>query len=312
MASRVAWHTRRMDRRAELGEFLRSRRARLRPEAVGLPDSGRRRVPGLRREELAQLSGVSADYYIRLEQGRGGHPSEGVLDAIATALNLDEAERAHLFDLARPARPRRRASRPERIRAELQVLLDALERVPAFVLGRHMDVLGWNRLAAALIVDFGALAPRERNTARLVFLDEGVRSAYPDWEEAARETVAHLRLLAGRHPDDPVLAELIGELSMHSGDFRRWWARHDVREKTHGTKHMQHPLVGPLTLHYETLALRGDQDQILVTYVAAPGSESETALRLLGSMAEPGRTAGARAGAGSGPRSQAQPGTPPR
>jgi transcriptional regulator with XRE-family HTH domain len=278
-----------MDKRRELGEFLKSRRARLRPEDVGLPDFGRRRVPGLRREELAQLAGVSADYYVRLEQGRGGHPSDGVLEAIARALNLDDAERAHLYDLARPRRPRRRPARPERVRPELQHLLDSMEHVPAFVLGRRMDVLGWNRLAASLVVDFGSLPPEQRNTARLVFLDEGMRSHYPDWEEAARDAVAHLRLLAGRHPDDPALAELIGELSMKSEEFRRWWARHDVREKTHGRKHMEHPIVGRLTLFYETLALRGDPDQVLVTYVAEPGSESETALRLLESMTEPGR-----------------------
>jgi hypothetical protein len=157
-----------------------------------------------------------------------------------------------------------------------------------------MDVLAWNRLAAALLVDFGALPPGQRNIARLVFLDEGMRSKYPTWEQAVRETVAHLRLLAGRHPDDPALMELIGELSMKSEDFRRWWARHDVREKTHGTKRMQHPLVGPLTLFYETLAPRGDPNQVLVTYVAEPGSASETALRLLDSAtdahsaAEPG------------------------
>jgi hypothetical protein len=157
-----------------------------------------------------------------------------------------------------------------------------------------VDVLAWNRLAAALLVDFGALPPGQRNTARLVFLDEGMRSKYPAWKQAVRETVAHLRLLAGRHPDDPALMELIGELSMKSEDFRRWWARHDVREKTHGTKRMQHPLVGPLTLFYETLAPRGDPNQVLVTYVAEPGSTSETALRLLDSatdahsVAEPG------------------------
>jgi len=283
-----------VDNRRELGAFLRSRRARVPPEEVGLAHPGRRRVPGLRREELAQLAGISADYYVRLEQGRGGHPSDGVLDAIARALSLDDAERAHLYDLARPARPRRRVSRPERVRPELQLLLDALDRVPAFVLGRRMDVLAWNRLAAALLVDFGALPPGQRNTARLVFLDEGMRSKYPAWEQAARETVAHLRLLAGRHPDDPALMELIGELSMKSEDFRRWWARHDVREKTHGIKRMQHPLVGPLTLFYETLAPRGDPNQVLVTYVAEPGSASETALRLLDSAidahsaAEPG------------------------
>jgi transcriptional regulator with XRE-family HTH domain len=273
-----------MESRPALGQFLRSRRARVRPEQVGLPDRGRRRVPGLRREELAQLAGVSADYYVRLEQGRGGHPSDSVLDAIARALGLDDAERAHLDDLARPARRRRRAARSERVRPELQVLVDALDRVPAFVLGRRMDVLAWNRLAAALIVDFGSLAPEQRNMPRLVFLDEGMRGLHGDWETGARDAVAYLQLMAGRHPDDAGLAELIGELSMKSEDFRRWWARHDVRDKTHGVKRLEHPIVGTLTLFYETLALRGEPDQVLVTYVAEPGSESEAALGLLDSM----------------------------
>jgi len=283
-----------MDTRRELGEFLKSRRARLRPEEVGIPIVGQRRVPGLRREELAQLAGVSADYYVRLEQGRAGHPSESVLDSIASALRLDDAERAHLNDLARPTRRRRRSARPERVRPELQLLLDALDHVPAVVLGRRMDVLAWNRLAAALIVDFGSLSPEQRNMPRLVFLDDSAGPLYPDWQQAARDTVAFLRLQAGRHPDDPALAELIGELSMKSEDFRRWWARHDVKEKTHGHKRMEHPSVGELTLYFETLSLRGDADQVLVTYVAEPGSESETAMRLLESMAEPSRDSPSR------------------
>jgi transcriptional regulator with XRE-family HTH domain len=273
-----------VDHRRELGEFLRSRRARVRPEDIGISTSGRRRVPGLRREELAQLAGVSADYYVRLEQGRAGHPSDSVLDAVARALRLDDAERAHLYDLAQPSRRRRRPPRPERLRPELQRLLDACERFPAYVLGRRMDVLAWNRLAAAVVTDFGSLPPEQRNAAKLVFLDETVRSQAEDWEEIAREAVAHLRLLAGRHPDDGALTELVGELSMKSEDFRRWWARHDVREKTHGVKRLRHPTVGPLTLFYETFALRSDPDQVLVTYVAEPGSPSDTALRLLASM----------------------------
>jgi transcriptional regulator with XRE-family HTH domain len=278
-----------VDHRRELAAFLRARRARVRPEEIGLSIGGRRRVPGLRREELAQLAGVSADYYVRLEQGRAGYPSDSVLEAIAGALRLDDAERAHLYDLARPPPRRRRPARPERLRPELQYLLDACHRVPAFVLGRRMDVLAWNRLAAALVVDFGALPPEQRNAAKLVFMDEEMRSHYVDWEEGARETVAYLRMVAGRHPDDPALAELIGELSMKSEAFRRLWARHDVREKTHGVKDIRHPIVGPLTLYYETLALRGEPDQVLVTYVPEPDSASETALRLLESVTEPAR-----------------------
>ncbi len=275
-----------MEKRRELGDFLKSRRSRIQPGDVGLQSVGRRRVPGLRREELSQLAGVSFDYYVRLEQGRAGHPSEDVLEAISRALRLDEAERLHLIELARPVRTRRRAPRPERVRPEVQTLLDALEGVPAMVMGRRMDVLAWNRLAAALVVEWGSLPREQRNAARHVFLDEGARRLYPDWERAARDTVGYLRMVAGRHPDDAELAALIGELSMKDEDFRRWWARHDVREKTHGTKRLHHPLVGELTLSYESLALQGDADQLLVTYTAEPGSESDTALRLLGSMAE--------------------------
>lgn len=239
-----------MDKRRELGQFLKSRRGRLQPEDVGLQAFGRRRVPGLRREELAQLAGVSVDYYVRLEQGRAGQPSEGVLEAIARALRLDAAEWSHLYDLARPSRRRRRQPRPERVRPAVRQLLDALEGIPAMVVGRRMDVLAWNRLAAALLVDWGSLPPEQRNAARHVFFDEGARELYPDWEEGARATVAYLRLAAGRHPDDPGLAALVGELSMKSEEFRRWWADHDVHEKTHGTKRLMHPIVGELTVSY--------------------------------------------------------------
>jgi transcriptional regulator with XRE-family HTH domain len=281
-----------MDKRRELGEFLKSRRARLQPEDVGLQAYGRRRVPGLRREELAQLAGVSVDYYVRLEQGRAGQTSEAVLDAIARALRLNDAERAHVYDLSRPVRRRRRASRPERVRPSVKRLIEALDGVPAMLTGRRMDVLAWNRLAAALLVDWGALPREQRNAARHAFLDDSARELYADWEEGARATVAYLRLAAGRYPDDAGLAELIGELSMKSEEFRRWWADHDVHEKTHGTKRLVHPIVGELTVSYESLTLPGDSDQILVTYTTEPGSESETALRLLGSMSEPGTDRG--------------------
>jgi transcriptional regulator with XRE-family HTH domain len=278
-----------VDKRRELGEFLKSRRARLRPDDLELPSFGRRRVPGLRREELARLAGVSVDYYVRLEQGRAGQPSEGVLDALGRALRLDDTEWAHLNDLSRPARRRRREPPPERVRPGVRRLIGLLDSTstPAMVVGRRADVLAWNRTAAALVVDWGTLPPEQRNAALHVFLDDGTRELYPDWEEGARATVAYLRLAAGRHPDDPVLAELIGELSMKSEEFRRWWPRHDVQEKTHGTKRFLHPTVGPLTLAYESLTLAGDGDQTLVVYTPKPGSSSETALRLLGAAARP-------------------------
>jgi transcriptional regulator with XRE-family HTH domain len=256
---------------SELGDFLRSRRARLQPADVGLPDFGRRRVPGLRREEIAQLAGVSADYYVRLEQGRDIQPSDSVLDAIAGALRLDDAERGHLYALVRPRRRSRRRA-PQRVRPGVRRLLDGLG-VPAFVLGRRMDVLAANPLAAALHA--------RGNMVRQVFLDEGARVFLPDWEAVAAETVAYLRLAAD--PEDPELVELVGELSLRSEDFRRLWARHDVKAKSFGVKRFEHPQVGPLELAYESLVLP-DPDQVLVTYTAAPGSASETGLRLLATL----------------------------
>lgn len=273
-----------MDPRTELGSFLRSRRARLQPEDVGLPDFGRRRVPGLRREEIAQLAGVSADYYVRLEQGRDIHPSEGVLDAIARALRLDDDERAHLHRLVKP-RPRVRRPPPQqRVRAGVQRLLDAMERVPAFVLGRRMDVLAWNRMASALLSDFAGAPRGQRNMLRHVFLDPVARDLYPEWDVVAEETVAYLRLATGVDPDDPEMAALVGELTLNSDEFVALWTRHDVREKTHGTKRIAHPLVGELTLEYETLRLP-DPDQVLAVYTAERGSASAQALDLLGSLA---------------------------
>jgi transcriptional regulator with XRE-family HTH domain len=255
---------------AELGDFLRSRRARLQPQDVGLPDYGRRRVPGLRREELAQLAGVSVDYYVRLEQGRDIQPSDSVLDAIATALRLDDAERAHLFDLVRPRkRARRRAS--ERLRPPIRDLVDRMA-FPAVVTGRRMDVLAANPIARALL-----LGLREPNMARLAFLDEGARVLYVDWDEIAADTVAFLRLTVD--PDDAGFVELIGELSLHSPEFRTLWAKHDVKAKTFGVKRYDHPLVGRLDLHWESLKL-ADAGQVLVTYTPAEPA-SETALELL-------------------------------
>ncbi|MCX4724214.1 helix-turn-helix domain-containing protein [Streptomyces sp. NPDC090052] len=275
-----------MDQRAELSEFLRSRRARLQPQDVGLPDLGRhRRVPGLRREELAQLAGVSVAYYTRLEQGHGSNVSSGVLDSVARALRLSDAESAHLTHLAgpKPRKKRAAAARPQRMRPELQHLMDAMDSVPAYVLGRRMDVLGSNRLARALFGDFTALPAEERNMARIVFLDPNSRDLFTEWECVAAEVVSTLRLFAGCFPDDPQLSALVGELSVKSDEFRVLWAAHTVRDKGHCVKRLHHPLVGALTLTYETLNLPGDQDQSLIAYHAEPGTDSVEALRLLAS-----------------------------
>ncbi|WP_327304846.1 helix-turn-helix transcriptional regulator [Streptomyces sp. NBC_01298] len=275
-----------MSTASNLGEFLRTRRSLLHLEDVALPDfGGRRRVAGLRREEIAQLAGVSVDYYTRMEQGRVPNPSGAVLDALARALRLDEDATRHLHRLARPkpaARqvPRRQAP-PQRVRPMLQRLLDELVDVPAMVMGRRMDLLAWNTAAAALFGDYSALDGADRNIARITFLDETSRELYADWTSCARENVAYLHLDAGRHPEDPQLASLIGELSMKSADFRRWWAEHPVQDKTSGTKRFHHPVVGDLELAYETLRSTDDPDQALITYAAEPGSPSHDALRML-------------------------------
>ncbi|MEV0404611.1 helix-turn-helix transcriptional regulator [Actinoallomurus sp. NPDC050550] len=273
-----------MDKRAELTEFLRTRRARLQPEDVGLrPYGGRRRVPGLRREELAQLAGVSVDYYVRLEQGRTNNVSGEVLEAVAQALRLDEDERAYLRNLAKPTRSRRRPPRTERVRPGVRRLLDMAEGVPAYLLGRRADVLAWNRMAAAVFTDFGALEPAQRNWGRMIFFNEDVQALFDDWTIKARETAAFLRLRAGEYPDDPELAALVGELSVKSEDFRRWWADHNVKDKSNGRKVMHHPLVGELVMDYESLRFPDDADQVLVTYTVEAGSPSEANLRLLAS-----------------------------
>ncbi|MFG2871615.1 helix-turn-helix domain-containing protein [Streptomyces sp. NPDC048338] len=275
-----------MDLSAELSEFLRSRRARLKPEDVGLPSFGRhRRVPGLRREELAQLAGVSVAYYTRLEQGNGRNVSLEVLDSIARALRLSDTERAHLTHLAKPTtKKKQRASitRPQQVRPGLLHLIDAMETVPAFVLGRRGDILAWNRMARALLGDLAAMDPQERNMARMVFLDPNARDLYLDWECKATEVVSVLRLYAGCYPDDQQLLALVGELSVRSEEFRSLWAAHTVTDKGHGTKRLRHPLVGEMTLGYETMKVSGgDPDLVLVTYQAEPGTASADALRLL-------------------------------
>ncbi|GAA2623548.1 helix-turn-helix transcriptional regulator [Paractinoplanes durhamensis] len=273
-----------MDRHTAMAEFLRSRRARLRPEDVGLqPLATRRRVPGLRREELAQLAGVSVDYYIRLEQGRGFHVSDAVLDAVANALRLADDERAHLRNLARPSRTARLPGPPQQVRPALRQLMNAMTEVPAFVVGRRTDVLAWNPLGLALIADFRAMPPRQRNFARLFFLDEHIGALFRDQRHKARDIAAFLHLDAGRHPRDPLLAELIDELTLHSSLFRQVWPEHPVGDKRHTVYEVRHPLAGPLHLAQEALRASDDPDQTLITYTAAPGSSSEAGLRILAS-----------------------------
>ncbi|MFE0132128.1 helix-turn-helix domain-containing protein [Streptomyces sp. NPDC059037] len=271
-----------------LGAFLQARRSRLRPEDIGLDTYGeRRRVPGLRREELALLAGVSASYYARLEQGHSHNASPEVLDAIAQALCLDETERLHLRDLAGAAVRRRRPARrppPERVDAPTRTLLDSMPDVPAVVTGRRADVLAWNPLGHALFAGHLDPSAPERsadrpNMARFLFLDAHARDLYLTWESKARAVVANLRYAVGRHPDDALLASLIGELSMKSAEFAKMWADHRVRPCTIAEHKMRHPLVGPMTVTQQALNL--SDDQVLVVATAPAGSEGRTTLRLL-------------------------------
>jgi transcriptional regulator with XRE-family HTH domain len=255
-----------------LGEFLRARRALVSPQDAGVPEYGRRRVKGLRREELAMLAGVSVDYYTRLEQGRERNPSAQVIDAIACALRLDADATAHAHKLARS--PRRRPA-PRSVRPAVHQLLAGFSG-PAFVYDRAMDVLAHNDLAAALHPTFATGG----NPVRMLFLDPGAPEFFPDWDEAARTTVAGLRHEADL--DDPRLTQLVGELSLKSEPFRRLWARHDVAPKRHGTKRIRHPLVGELELEWEAMTL--SDGLTLIAYHAPPGSRSAEGLALLGSL----------------------------
>jgi transcriptional regulator with XRE-family HTH domain len=279
-----------VDNRNEIRQFLASRRARITPEQAGLPaDGGNRRVPGLRREEVALLAGVSVDYYTRLERGNLGGVSESVLDALARALQLDEAERAHLFDLARathtttPAR-RRRATR-QRVRPGVQRILDAINDAPADVRNGRRDILAANRLGSALDAELYVDPARPANVARFVFLSPRARAFFPDWEGAANDLVANLRTEAGRNPYDRGLSDLVGELSTRSQEFRTRWAARHVRHHHTGRKHLHHPIVGDLQLTYEVLGLPADPGLSLVVYSAEPGSASQDGLHLLASWA---------------------------
>jgi transcriptional regulator with XRE-family HTH domain len=289
----------------ELGAFLRSRRARLSPAEVGLASYGARRVPGLRREELARLAGVSLAYYTRLEQGQSGNASDGVLDALARALRLSPDEHAHLRHLARPARgpARRPAARPEYARAGLRQLVAALG-VPALVLGRRYDVLAWNPLGHALLAGhLPADAPDRSadrpNLQRMLFLDPHTRELYPEWDTEARRAVAALRLVTGEHPDDRALAELVGELCVKNPEFAALWARHPVNGCTHGTKLLHHPEVGRLELAFEMLAAPDGSGHRLMVFTAEPGSPSDAGMSLLGATL-PAPDAGSTLDAASG------------
>jgi transcriptional regulator with XRE-family HTH domain len=263
-----------------VGEYLRARRELVPPQDVGLPDpSSRRRVRGLRREEVALLAGVSSDYYVRLEQGRDQHPSPQVIDALARALQLDDDAAAHLHRLAAapPGRRRRKAVRPEKVPAGIVQLIGSWGQTPAYVCGRYMDVLAVNPLGAALMPWY----VKGENLVRAAFLDRRVRDMYEDWEHVTESTVAGLRALVGPDVDDPRLNELVGELSVRSERFRQLWARHDARPKRSGTARIDHPLVGPVELSYERFPIPGTDRQALGVYHAAPASSSAQALALL-------------------------------
>jgi transcriptional regulator with XRE-family HTH domain len=262
-----------------IGEFLRARRELIGPQDVGIPDlGGRRRVAGLRREEVAFLAGVSIDYYVRLEQGRDQHPSQQVLDALARALQLDDDATAHLHRLAaRPARRRRKTPRPEKVPAGILQLIASWSQTPAYVHGRYMDVLAANPLATALAPYY----VQGENLVRATFLDPRVQDMHGDWEQLTESTVAGLRALVGPDVDDPRLNELVGELSVRSERFRQLWARHDVRPKRSGTTRIHHPVVGRLELNYEKLPIPDTDRQMLSVYHASAGSANAQALALL-------------------------------
>ncbi|MDT7847487.1 helix-turn-helix domain-containing protein [Streptomyces justiciae] len=264
-----------------LAKYLRVRRELVRPEAVGIPDTGNRRVPGLRREEVAFLAGVSSDYYVRLEQGRDRHPSEQVLVSIAQALQLDEDATAYLLKLAAsPGRRRRRSGSPEKVSVGIRTLIGTWPLTPAYVHSAYMDILAANPLAVALS-PFNAPG---HNSVIAAFLEPELRSLHADWEEMTARVVPYLRSVAGPDVDEPRLVEIVGELSIRSERFRKLWARQDVKHKSTGTSLLRHPQVGPLELHYEKLLVPGAPGQTLVTYHAEPGSDSEERLRLLASL----------------------------
>jgi transcriptional regulator with XRE-family HTH domain len=289
-----------------LGDFLKARRAQLTPHQVGLPDTGsHRKVAGLRREEVAQLAAISVDYLTRLEQGRV-QASASVLITLSRALRLDEDQETYLYELAgKTPRPRRRPA--QQARPAMRRLLGQLTETPAVVLGRRLDILAWNAGATALYTDFARIPARRRNYVRLLFTDPAVRALHAEWEHDARIVVAALRMEAAKDPDDPELAVLVGELSVHDADFRTWWATHQVTGAGYGTKHYRHPLVGELTLDCDTWDSPDGSGQRLMVLTAEPGTPSHDRLRILTSwQAEPRTGPGAERSGGPTPLAPAR------
>jgi transcriptional regulator with XRE-family HTH domain len=267
----------------ELGEFLKARRAELTPSEVGLRGGPRRRVKGLRREEVALLAAISTEYYTRIEQGRL-QASAPLLDEIAQVLRLNDAQRTYLFDLAAKERVRPAAYRErQQVDPQLQRMLDDLGASPAFVIGRCTDILGWNQLAAALWTDFGRYPEPERVFVRLLFTEPWMRTLYADWEEVTRLAIAQLRMESARYPDDQPLTALVEDLSARDPQFRQWWTEHDVAMRGNGVKKLRHAVVGELTLDWNTLTSGTDPDQHIIVWNAEPGTPSHDGLRLLAS-----------------------------
>jgi transcriptional regulator with XRE-family HTH domain len=282
-----------VDNRRDVREFLASRRAKITPEQAGLPVyGGNRRVAGLRREEVAMLAGVSVDYYTRLERGNLTGASDSVLEALAGALQLDEAERTHLFDLASAANAggramasSRRRSAPQRVRPSVRRILDAITGAPAWLRNGRMDFLAANRLGSALYAPLLASPARPTNNARFMFLDPGSKDFYLDWDRSSNDIVAILRSEAGRNPYDRALSDLIGELSTRSEEFRTRWAAHNVRFHRTGSKHVHHPVAGDLDLTYEAMEIPTDPGLTLLVYTAEPDTHTQEALNFLASWA---------------------------
>ncbi|WP_328856613.1 helix-turn-helix transcriptional regulator [Williamsia herbipolensis] len=277
-----------MDNRGEIKDFLTTRRGRIRPEQVGLPAGSNRRVPGLRRSEVATLAGLSVEYYSRIERGDLAGVSDAVLAALARTLELDDAEHDHLLDLAHAATPSARTRRPPQqkstsIRPALQSMLDAMTGAAAFVCNASQDMLATNHLARGLYSAMYDSAERPINHSRFIFLDPRSQIIYPNWQRAADTNVAILRTESGRHPHDRRLAQVIGELSMRSEEFRGRWAAHHVRRHVSGTKTFRHHIVGDIELGFEAMPLPGDTGLTLTVYTPAPNSPAEEAMRLLGS-----------------------------